>query len=121
MPRKKTASDKVLPDKAFNIAKNPKYDEYKGGLIQLFINFLDEKVSGSGVTSKIMPNQRPSGLVEELYKLIIKKIEKSKVHSSFTNSIWGGDLANIQLLSKFNKGFRFLLLLFIVNIHGLFL
>ena len=40
---------------------------------------------------------------------IIKKIEKRKVHSSFIDNIWGANLADIQLLSKFNKGVRFLL------------
>ena len=37
------------------------------------------------------------------------KFEKRKVCSSFRNNIWGADLAEMQLLSKFNKGFRFLL------------
>ena len=37
---RRTASDKVLPDKAFNIAKNPKYDGYQRGLLQWFISFL---------------------------------------------------------------------------------
>ena len=34
---------------------------------------------------------------------------KRKVHSSFINNIWGADLADIQLISRFTKGFRFLL------------
>ena len=34
----RTASDKILRDKAFNIAKNPKYDGYQRGLIQWFIH-----------------------------------------------------------------------------------
>ena len=37
---RRTASHKVLPDKAFNIAKNPKYDGYQRGLFQWFISFL---------------------------------------------------------------------------------
>ena len=36
---RRTASDKVLRDKAFNIAKNPKYDGYQRGLASMFINF----------------------------------------------------------------------------------
>ena len=36
----RTASDKILRDKAFNIAKNPKYDGYQKGLALWFINFL---------------------------------------------------------------------------------
>ena len=37
---KRTASEKILCDKAFNIAKNPKYDGLKGVLLQWFIYFL---------------------------------------------------------------------------------
>ena len=50
-------------------------------------------------------------LPQELHKPITKKIEKSKVHSSFTDNIWDADLADMQLLSKYYKGIRFLLCL----------
>ena len=50
------------------------------------------------------------GLAEELHKLIIRKFEKQKVHSSFIYNICCADLADIQLISKFNKGNRFLLM-----------
>ena len=48
-------------------------------------------------------------LADELHKPIIRKCKKRKVYSSFKDNIWGVDLADMQLLSKFNKGFRFLL------------
>ena len=48
-------------------------------------------------------------LAEELHKTIIKKFKKRKLHLSFINNIWGADLADMQLISKFNKGIRFLL------------
>ena len=48
-------------------------------------------------------------LAEKLHNLIIRKFEKLKVHSSFINSIWSADLADVQLLNKFNKRIRFLL------------
>ena len=48
-------------------------------------------------------------LTEKLHKPIIRKSEKRKVHSSFIDNIWGADLANMQLISKINEGFRFLL------------
>ena len=40
---------------------------------------------------------------------LLKKINKRKVQLSFIDNIWGADLADMQLISKFNKGFRFLL------------
>ena len=53
-----------------------------------------------------MPNQQ---LVNELHKPVIKKIKRRKVYSSFKYNIWGADLADMQLISKFNKEIRFLL------------
>ena len=46
-------------------------------------------------------------LAEELHKSIIRKSKKRKVYSSFIDNIWGVDLTDTQLISKFNKGFRF--------------
>ena len=62
-------------------------------------------------------------LAEELHKPIIWKFEKRQVHSPFIDNIWGADLADTQLISKFNKGFFFYyaLLISLVNTHGLFL
>ena len=45
-----------------------------------------------------MSNQE---LAEESHKLVIKKIEKRKVHSSFIDYVWGDDLPDMQLISKF--------------------
>ena len=48
-------------------------------------------------------------LAEELHKPIIKKLKKTKVYSAFKDNIWSADLADMQLISKLNKGSRFLL------------
>ena len=100
----RTASDKVLRDKAFNIAKNPKYDGYQRGLASMVYEFFDKKSTGSGVANE--PNYQ---LANELQKPIIRKFQKRKVYFGFGNNIWGADLADMQLISKFNKAFRFLL------------
>ena len=47
-------------------------------------------------------------LKEELHKQIIRKFEK-KLYSSFKHNICSDDLADMQLISKYNKGFPFLL------------
>ena len=44
-----------------------------------------------------------------MHKQIIRKFKKRKVHAPFINNIWGAHFAGMQLISKFNKGFRFLL------------
>ena len=104
---KRTIADKILKNKVFNIAKDPKYDEYQRGLASMVYNFFDKKSEGSGVNTKLGP-QNPQ-LAEELHKPIIKKFEKRKVHAAFKDNIWGADLADMQLLSRYNKGIRFLL------------
>ena len=51
---RRTASDKILLNKAFNIAKNPKHDglmDIKGVLLQWFIHFLIKKNSGGAATA----------------------------------------------------------------------
>ena len=48
-------------------------------------------------------------LSKELHKPIIRKFKKRKVYSGFRDNIWGADLAGMQLINNFNKGFRFLL------------
>ena len=107
---KRTAADKVLRDKAFNIPKDPKYDGYQRGLASMVCKFFDKKSKGSGVTAltkkSVSQNQQ---LFEELHKPIIRKVKKRKVHAVFKDSIWGADLADMQLISKQNKGVRFLL------------
>ena len=60
--------------------------------------------------NKIKKNQRPLDLLtKELHKPIIRKFKKRTVYSGFEDNIWGADLADTQLISNFNKGFRFLL------------
>ena len=76
--------------------------------------FFDKKTKGSGVTmlankSVIKSTPQNKQLAEELHKPIIKKFKKRKVYSAFKDNIWGADLADMQLISKFNKGFSFLL------------
>ena len=42
-----------------------------------------------------------------MHKPVIRKFEKHKVYSSFKDNIWGSDLADMQIISKYNKGFWF--------------
>ena len=109
---KRTAADKVLRDKAFKFASDQKYDGYQRGLASMVYKFFDKKSSGSGLAN----NNENIQLANELHKPIIKKFNKRKVCSSFKDNIWVADLVDMQLLSKFNKGFRFLL--FIINIFS---
>ena len=66
--------------------------------------FFDKKSKGSGIT-----NESNYQLANELNKPVIKKFKKRKVHSSFKDNIWGVDLADMQSLSKYSKGIKYLL------------
>ena len=79
---KRTESDKVLRDKAFKIASNPKYDGYQRGLASIVYKILDKKSTDSGIKS--MSNQQ---LANELHKPIIRKFKKRRVYSSFKDNI----------------------------------
>ena len=100
---RRTAADKILKDKTFNIAKNPKYDGYQRGLASVVYKYFDKKIVGSGIKS-IPQNEQ---LAEELHKPIIRKVQERIVYSTSKDNIWGADLADMQLISKYNKGFRF--------------
>ena len=77
LKKKRTAADKVLRDKAFNIAKNPKYDGYQRGLDSMVYKVFNKKTKGSGVTlankSAIKSIPQNEQLAEELHKPIIRK------------------------------------------------
>ena len=87
---KRTQSDKVLKDKAFKIASDPKYDGYQRGLASMVHTLFDKKFKGSGIINE--PN----------YQL-------ARVYSYFRDNIWGDDLADMQSQSKYNKGIKYLL------------
>ena len=74
---RKTFADKVSRNKAFDIAKDPKYDGYQCGLASVY-KFFDKKSSGSGIEH--IPNKE---LAEELCKPIIRNFNKRNVHSPF--------------------------------------
>ena len=72
---KKPQADKVLKDKAFKIASDPKYDGYQRGLASMVYKFFDKKSKGSGIINE--PNYQ---LANELHKPIIRKFKKRKVY-----------------------------------------
>ena len=76
----------------------------------MIYKFLDKKSAslnkskGSGIVNE--PNYL---LANALHKPIIKKFEKRTVYSRFKDKIWGTDSANMQSLSRYNKGIKYLL------------
>ena len=105
----RTEADKVLRDKAYDIASNPKYDGYQRVLASMVYKFFDKKSMGSGFKKLKNTARSSSILADELHKPIIRKFGKRKVYSQFKDNIWGVDLADMQSLSRKNKGIKYLL------------
>ena len=102
--KNRTQSDVVLKNKAYKIAVDPKYNGYERALASMVWKFFNErskKIIGSGIENKQLAN--------ELHKPIIRKFKRRKVCSSHKDNIWGVDLADMPLISKFNKGIKYLL------------
>ena len=101
--KRRTFSDKVFRDKAFNNAKNPKHEGYQRGLAFMVYNFFNKKSKGSGIANnEIKQNLQ---LVEELHETIIRNFKKkTTVYSRFKES----SIYCVQLICS-------------VNMHGLFL
>ena len=68
--------------------------------------FFDRKSAGSGINTI---KSSSSILADELQKPVIRKFKRRKVYSQFKNNIWGVDLADMQSLSRKNKGIKYLL------------
>ena len=69
---RRTGSDKIFHYKAFNIAKNTKYDEYQIDLTSMVYNFFDKRISGIVIKNEEMSKKE---IAEELHK---RKFEKRK-------------------------------------------
>ena len=115
---RRTAADKVLCDNVLNIVKNAKYDGYQCRFINVFYHWfiyvliknillcVQINLLVANLKIKMIPKQQ---LAKELHKPNFRKSEKQKVYLSFKGNMSGADLANMKLISKFNRGFRFLL------------
>ena len=85
------------------IAKNSNYDGYQRGLASVVYNFFF-----FFFLIKRLPAQLVKIKIYQTKKYLNQLVEKlNKVYSPLTDNIWGVALADMQLISKFNKGFRF--------------
>ena len=105
----RTEADEFLRDKAYDTASNPKYDGYQRGLDSMVYKFFDKKSTGSGFMKLKNTARNSSILADELHKPIIRKFNKRKAYSQLKDNIWGEDLADMQSLSRKNKGIKYLL------------
>ena len=98
-------SDIVLKNKALKMAIDPKVNGYQRSLAAMVYKFLNERTKGSGVNLQANSLNNEI-LAEELHKPIIENFKRRKAYFSFKDNIWGVDLADMKLISKYNKGIR---------------
>ena len=98
---KRTISDKIFKDRAYEIAKNRVYDGYQRALASMVYKFVDKK-TGSGISVN-------KQLVEELHKPVIKHFKRRKVYARFKDNIWAADLVEMGSLSLKNESVKFFL------------
>ena len=99
-----------MRNKAFKIENYPKYDGYQRRLASMVHKIFDKKSASLNKSSwSGIVNEPIYRLANELNKTIIRKLIKRKVYSSFWDNTWGIDLADMQSLSKYNKGNKYLL------------
>ena len=98
-------SYKVLHNNAFYIAKNPKYDGYQHRLVSVVYKHFNEKSAthkGTRINSDTVSENHQ--LAEKLHKPITRRFKEIEIYSSLKDHILGADLANMQSISKYNKG-----------------
>ena len=72
--KRRTASYEILRDKAFNIAENPKYDQYQRRLASMVHKFFDKNSTGSGIA-----NELNYQLANELHKKLLENLKKENI------------------------------------------
>ena len=95
----------MLHDKAFNTPKNLKYDEYQRGLASVIHKFFDKKPTSLADKSAF------GGGIKSITQTNYQKTQENKSTLNFYRPYLGADLADMQLISSFNKGIYFLLLM----------
>ena len=98
---KTTISVKISKDRAYEIARNLKYNGFQRVLASMVYKFFDKK-TGSGLSI----NEQ---LAEELHKSVIKKLKRRKVYARFKDNIPAADLVEIRPLSSKTKNVIYLL------------
>ena len=85
--KRRTFCEKVLRDKAFNIAKNPKYDIYQRGIASIVYKFFDKNSEGSGVNTPLEFNEQLAKELQTNYQKLKKKSVYLRFKPDFKSGI----------------------------------
>ena len=96
-------------------------DGYQRSLASMVYKFFIKKSTGSAFKKLKITARNSSILADERHKPIIRKFNIRKVYSQFKGNIWGVDLADMQSLSRKNKGIKYVLCaIYLYSKYGLF-
>ena len=104
----RTEADKVLRDKAYDIASNPEYDGYQRGLVSMVYKFFDKKSTGSGF-KKLKNTTRNSSILEIILKInaiendVVKKTDYNTKVTSIEAQIAGLTKNTVDNLADITK------------------
>ena len=90
-----------MKDKTYEVALNPKYDEYQIGLTSIF----DKKTESGAIATSSVETSVNEELAQELHKPVIRKLKRRKDYARSKDNIWAVDLAKMGPLSSFNREF----------------
>ena len=108
---KRTIPDKILKDRAYEIARNRNYHGYQRALTSMVYKSFWEK-TGSGISAI-------EQLAEKLQKPVIKKFKRRKIYARFQFNIWATNLPEMETLFSKNKSVKYLLcMLYIFTKHA---
>ena len=98
---KRTIRDKILKDRAYEIARNLNYDVHQRPLASTVYKIFDKKTgSGESLNEQV---------TEELHKPVTKKFKGRKVYARFKEKIWAAEFAEMESLYSKNKNVKYLL------------
>ena len=105
----RTVSDKVLRDRAYEIATNSICDGYERGLASMAYKFLTRRQGLGAITTskaKARVNEKPAQI---LYTPVIKKFKRRKDYAKSKDNVWAADLVEMGSQSSFYHGVKYLL------------
>ena len=93
-----------MRDRAYEIARNPRYDGFQRSLASVGYSFLDKKTPEFGATSSVNDE-----LAQELHKPVFIQSKRKRVYARFKDNIWAADLGEKESLSSESQGVKYLL------------
>ena len=98
-----------MKDRAYEIARNYKYDGYQTALASMVYTFFHKKTGSRAIAKTKVGVSLNEELAEDLHMPVIKKFKRWKVFVRFKDNVWAADLAEMGSLSSNSRNVKYLL------------